>query len=533
MAWRQHASEMSAAELKDAREQFDENRRRAAAAVAARQQRDRELAEKKQAEEKERIRNMREHHALLAREILPPEPPQPLKHPSSRKRSVPFASPLTVAAQPATAKRVPASKIVARPMFQSTTESRGQESFVTTALREGPCEPVMLDPHLTRDAMRDGSTILRAEGGYCTKAGDDCEWYGFAPWQQMAGKISCAAEKNDKISLQSDGGLGLNMLGSGTFNAVFEFSKPSPLPDWIPKDCAIRVTRPDKNSNKEHKYQTISMVSKEAHNALFSAQNGFGVPIYAVSGFHGVRSGRTLRYGTVYALQKADCDLYRALERAPDFDTGARIAVDITELVFRASRCGVAFYDIKPGNILRAKDSEGNPSFKLCDFDSAFFQIVPDVDWRTLMLINLALLSAHVRNGMFGEVGAGWATAVKAVLRDLLTMRGKIDNEWLFKVRSVVVDIDTPDVISPFAMGQMLASMSTSYFYGDRLIPEVRSVTWGKWEKNPHQAQLDAHWSMTHRRSSWPPEWADGCSFTRFTPLIQQLVDFATERARV
>eukprot|EP00966_Prymnesium_polylepis_P208685 4835244-Prymnesium_polylepis.1 len=40
-----------------------------------------------------------------------------------------------------------------------------------------------------------------------------------------------------------------------------------------------------------------------------------------------VRSGRTLRYGTVYALQKADCDLYRALERAADFDTGERHGV--------------------------------------------------------------------------------------------------------------------------------------------------------------------------------------------------------------
>lgn len=534
MDGRQHCSGLFRGDLKEARAQWLENKRRAAAYISLQQERTQQAHKERDQQQELKRMELQRQRDLIANEALSPEAPksQPCRRPSAQKR--PFSALYPFTTETLSVSRRPRSHAVCRPLLQKN-EALAQESFVETALREGTANPVDLDPFLTRDAVRDGLVIVQSEGTYLTSplaAVASAGWHVSRPWQEMASKIFCEVQgRGDRLTLRDDGGLGLRLLGCGSFNAVFEFVKRAPFPEWVPRDCVIRVTRPDKDVDKEHRYQTISMVAKEAHNALFAAQNGFGVPIYAIAGFQGVRSARTLRYGTVYALQKADCDLNSVLDRAPDMEAGARIAVEVTDLVFSASRCGIAFYDIKPGNILQLKDSKGRLCFKLCDFDSSFFQIVPRVDWRTLMLINLALLSAHVRNGAFGQASLGWATAVSDVLKDMLSMRGKLDNEWLFKVRSVKTKCDGSDSVTPFTMGHLLAIMATSYFYGERVSKDACSKRWPHWNIHPHQKQLDAHWEVAKRRNSWPPEWDEGSESESYTPLIQQLVHFSIERA--
>eukprot|EP00966_Prymnesium_polylepis_P304324 7031354-Prymnesium_polylepis.1 len=59
--------------------------------------------------------------------------------------------------------------------------------------------------------------------------------------------------------------------------------RPSPLPSWVPKDCAIRMTRTDNYPDGNCKYQTLQSVAKETEYAMFFAQNDIGVKIFAVA----------------------------------------------------------------------------------------------------------------------------------------------------------------------------------------------------------------------------------------------------------
>lgn len=533
MSWRQGSDRFTAEEMAQARKEFEANKLRASAAEAARRERERERKAKKEEEEQKRYSEMKQQHAACARELAGVEARKaseaaPQQRPVSKRPAANF-SPHTQAATESKRACVPLVK-TCKPLYKDAqVVTTSAETFTEVALREGPCVPTPLCPSITEDAFKDGLTIVLKGDTYCTEGLSHCKWNRADAWQELASYISLETLNGDRVKLVADRGLGLKQLGSGTYNVVVEFAGQSCIPQWIPKDTALRVTRSDKVEGS-YKYQPFSLVSKEAYWALFFAQNDVGIDVYAVAAFHGVRLARTLRYGTVYALQKSDADLYRALERASSFDAGAMIAVDVSELIFRASRCGVAFFDIKPGNILRAKDRQGRSCFRLTDFDPSFFCVCHDVDWRTLMLINLAMLSCHVRNGAFGEVGIGWATSVCVLLRQLHTWAAQQPaNDWLFKVRSVCVDFDVPDISSPFARGLMLAIMSTSYFYGARVTESTRSKTW-KWDHHPHQARIDAWRRYPYNHSSWPEEW--NSPGQQYKPLISQLVDFATEKAR-
>ena len=254
---------------------------------------------------------------------------------------------------------------------------------------------------------------------------------------------------------------------------------------------------------------------------MFASKNNIGVRVHSIASYHGVRQGRTLRYGTVYALDRADLDLLRVLDRCRTFDGGALIAVKVTELLFKASRCGVAFFDIKPGNILSMATRSGHGDcFRLTDYDPAFFIRLPNEDWRTLMLLNLALLAAHVRNQNF-DCTNGFCAAVAPILRQLVHRRSDIHNsDWLFDVRSVCIPFEVPENTDVFQMQRIFAVMATSYFYNKDLksIPSSRYA----WETKD-QSLLDNYWLTPKNRYSWPPLWHKG----QFKPLIEQLVEFA------
>jgi hypothetical protein len=191
----------------------------------------------------------------------------------------------------------------------------------------------------------------------------------------------------------------------------------------------------------------------------------------------------------------------------------------VTEMLYQASRCGVAFMDIKPANILEMKGG----TFRLTDYDPAFFLIVPEKDWRGLLLLNLAFLSCHVRNGAFGTVSVGWASSVKPILTQLIDKRGSYDSGWLFAARSVRMDFEVPTDSSDFELQRMMSVMATSYFYG-KDVKETSSAKWG-WQTKD-QAAINAHRRVPLNRKSWPPSWGGD-----YVPLIKQMVDFATERA--
>ena len=516
-------------ELKQFRKECDDNKRRAQAMLAAKQQRERTAALKREQDARAHELQMKQQHTILAKKLTEQQFSRSKMIPASRKRPLPRISPKTSAVCYAI-KRQTVCFTRCRSLSQSDT---GRECFDTTALRDGTCTPLPMASHMTEAAIRDGLTIVPVGDSYGTEGLKECKWYRCSAWRELACKVLLLTRKTDKVYLPTSTNIGINVIGSGTFNAVLTFgnmSRPSTLPSWVPKDCAIRMTRTDNYPDGNYKYQTLQSVAKEAEYAMFFAQNDIGVKIFAVAGFEGVRQQRTLRYGAMYAMQQASMDLYRTLHHADVFENGCKIGMNVTELLFRASRCGVAFFDVKPGNILRVEDNAGNQCFRMTDFDPHYFFVATQYDWRILLLINLSLLSCHVRNGQFGEVGVGWATAVGPLLRELLAKCKCLDCEWLFEVRPVCVDFDYTDNVNNFTMGKMLAIMATSYFYGTRLENNVRSASWA-WEHKVHQAELNAWWEMPQRRSSWPPAWGRRNSPPTRT-LIDQLVHFATERDR-
>eukprot|EP00966_Prymnesium_polylepis_P013483 311188-Prymnesium_polylepis.1 len=62
--------DMTTAELKQAREQYEENKRRAAAALAAKQERERAAARKREEEVRAHELEMKEQQAKIAKELM-------------------------------------------------------------------------------------------------------------------------------------------------------------------------------------------------------------------------------------------------------------------------------------------------------------------------------------------------------------------------------------------------------------------------------------------------------------------------------
>lgn len=522
---------MSKEEAERVRRLNEENR--AKAAEAGRRQREKQMEQEKERrrKEKEYQDKMREQQRLAAASIPAPAsqpegggagPSRAHQLPSrKRKEPPPYTSPHTGQSPlPKRRATTPTCRMVWKQDGAFGTSQDPRDSFVDIALKEGPPVVYLPPPHLAANAVRDGLTIVMDGGEFRTVQGDD-PWLSSHPWAEMASKLMCKENKSNlKVDLVSDGGIGLKRIGAGTFNLVVN-PVPEVVPEWLKdKDVVYRMTRPDAE-DRSYKYQTLSIVTSESENAMFAAANRIGVGVHAIASYHGVRQGRTLRYGTVYALERADIDLFRALEKCQTFDGGALIAVQVTEVLFRAARCGVAFFDIKPANILRMATTAGKGGyFRLTDYDPAFFIRLPDEDWRTLLLLNLALLTAHVRNQKFASTD-GFCAAVAPVLRQLIRRRREFHKaDWLFDVRSVRVAFELPENHGEFQMERLLAVMATSYFYREDL-KTTPSANY-RWEKKD-QALLDSYWRMPKNRYSWPPQWKG----RGFKPLIEQIVDFA------
>ena len=393
-------------------------------------------------------------------------------------------------------------------------------SFTDIALQDGNLSIYQPPLTLSACAFRDGITIILSDDGVFQTATGGCKWHLNYPWSEFASKLKCAENaRTMKLDITSDDGLGVKRVGAGTFNIVIN-TVPEIVPEWLKdKDVVYRITRPDIDHEGENKYQTIGQMAGEADNAMFASANNIGVTVYSIASYAGMRHGRTLRYGTVYALLRADMDLFRALENCQSFDGGALIAVQVSELLFQVSRCSVAFFDIKPANILRMENSGGTGGyFRLTDYDPAFFIRLQDQDWRTLLLLNLALLAAHVRNQEFSS-SKGFIASARPLLRQLIKRHKEFKNvEWLFNVRSVRVNFEVIGNHGTFQLQRMFAVMATSYFYGKNVKTPSSKY---KWETKDQQI-LDVYWKLPKNRHSWPSNWT-----SEFKPLIEQLVDFA------
>lgn len=384
---------------------------------------------------------------------------------------------------------------------------------------------------LASDAFRDGVIIVRQGDSFVASghAHDMSEWNDTTKWSNLAANLHCVADKHDKIKLVSNGGTGMELVGSGTYNVVVTPPKTTG-PDWDCGDVVYRITRPDfKASNNEYSYTTLKKTAKEAYNSMFAAINDVGASIYAIVGFTAPKPGRTLRYGTVYVVEKATCDLSTGMKTMQTEESGVIMGNHLVELIYSASCCGIAFFDIKPGNILLIKDdnAKGGYKFRLADHDPDFF-VISKQCWKSLMLLNLAIILPHTRNYPHTclQSRKGFLSSVEPLVRQLLERRESYASQWLFDVRCLRMPFVIPEnVESIFCFQKMLCIMSDSYFYGKHLEKGAIASTMFPWCFDD-QSELEEYWRTPKHRNSWPL-WKR----KTFKPLVIQLLEFALEKS--
>lgn len=522
--------DLSADALKAARNNVRENREKARAAYAAQEKRtlqaERARLEKQNAQQSG-------HRALsqmlsAAARSAPAPPAAAHVHPVTRKRHLTTASPHTMSQATRQRALVYTS---CRPVWSPSHPLRaifddGRCSLTEQATREG--EKATKEPaaHLVADAMQDGLVLERGPDsfGTCDLGGG---WHRSAPWGAFAAQLLCVVEgqKNQRVRIKSDGGLGVVKIGGGGSNVVVR-PPPHEVPSWLPsKKVVYRVTRTD-GCSYDNKYTTLSNAVGEAENAIFAALNGIGVGVHAIAAYHGIRAARTLRYGAVYVLEEAKCDLSGTLAGCHGPVEARRVAVLVYELLYDAARKGVMFVDIKPANILQMPDG----SFKLTDTDPTFFIRLQREDWRTLLLVNLALLAAHVHNANFAT-GDAFIGTFAPELRQLVCRHREYRSAWLFEARSVNITFEAPTDKSEFQMQRLFVMIAHSYFYSRDVSQTLKSARF-QWERQ-HTSELHRFWASASNRDRWPPVMKTSARMGRgvwgasFKPLITQLVEFA------
>lgn len=480
-----------------------------------------EQREKLRALEKQRLENEASRAkaaSMLARDLNSDDEHggSQYRPPSKRK----MGTPSTARVAGASVKRHGAERVSAALMWEEDgpfgPDPQALESLTARSARE-QTQPVPQVPyHFAEQLLRDGLVACLDGHEYTVDGTSEDKWKRCGAWCEFVGSIQLS--KGKQVTIISDGGYGTVKLGQGTFNVVVEMSAGH-LPRWVPECAALRFTRPWRDEHGNYRYQNIQMASRECANAMFASSTRIGCEVYSVVGYVAPRDGRTLRYGVAFTMQKAVYDMRGQMCAAATERDGAAIAQTSVDLIYRASKCGVLFLDIKPGNILVF--GHDAPYQRLTDYDPSFFLVTQGRDWKALFLCNLALLAAHVYNADFKSAGTGFLRCVAPLLRQMVRMRSAMDAEWLFCTRSVSVEVLNPKDHSDFALQRTFAQMSMCYFYGADVDAPSRQWTWDK----SQQVELDQHWRTPSCRCSWPPRWSKPAR-----PLVAQLVDMALSK---
>ena len=398
------------------------------------------------------------------------------------------------------------------------------ETFTDMAIASGRISAIPADAVFLSNAFRDGVTVICESDRMFTSGMDPDPFYRSSEWKKVASQVVVTDVNGGRSTVNAPPHLGVTRLGVGTYNAVISV-KDDIMPSFVPVGSALRITRNDKSTDtNDYKYMSIKECVAEAKNTVFCSFNGIGPRIYSIAAYTGPRTSSSIRYGVAYALEKADADLHRVLGRNSDWVHGERYGRACVDMMYKASRLGIFAADIKCGNVLcRQTSNPLNPETMLTDCDGQFFMIRPDLDWRSLMLVNLAMLAAHVRNGAFGDASRGFASICYPVLDQLWNNRDSYDSNWLFATPAANVRFDILLSDSEFEVQKMFAIMATSYMYGESVINEDVSSARYAW-KLLDRNRLSQFWAAPENRRRWPP-FANSVP-----PLITQVCEFAWER---
>ena len=256
----------------------------------------------------------------------------------------------------------------------------------------------------------------------------------------------------------------------GEYNVVFKPLEGTRTIDFPPlrdaagnnvpyTDVVFRTSRPDSSPYPSgelfYRYKTLANLQRELYYTLQGALNGFAPECLAALLFPAVvhkRGDETVQlYGAVYVMRRAASDMnalfeehqdsltgeYKARLESPAYTeamrrAGRRVALRLLPVVFRQSKMGILNFDAKPGNYVFGYDAKPYA----IDFDAAMYSQMTDgvtCGWEPYLLMNLMLLSAHVRCFRHPAIADGWASALRPLLLELLpSARGA---QWLFAAR--------------------------------------------------------------------------------------------------
>ena len=398
------------------------------------------------------------------------------------------------------------------------------ETFTEMAIASAHIPAIPVDATFLANAFRDGVTVVCDETTMVTEGLNPNPFYRVSEWKKIAAQIVIKDVPGGKSAVNAPDHLEVKRLGVGTYNAVISI-KDDIMPPFVPAGAALRITRNDKdNESGEYKYINMKDCVGEAANTIFCSFNGVGPRVYSVVAYNAIRSSASIRYGVGFAMEKADADLNNVLRNASDWSNGARYGRACVEMIYRVSRLGIFAADVKTANVLCfSRDNPLKPKTLLTDCDSKFFVIRKDLDWRSLLLVNLALLTAHVRNGSYGDASRGFASIAYPVLHQLWKTKLYWRSEWLFQVPPANVKFDNLIDDCDFDLQKMFAIMATSYFYGEDLDANETSSARFAW-RLLDSTKLDQFWAAPENRRKWP------AFSSSVPPLISQICEFAWER---
>ena len=276
-------------------------------------------------------------------------------------------------------------------------------------------------------------------------------WSKPAAWQNIIDELG-------KFDLDSVGSVkGVKLLGKGEYNAVFQVSDEfcSPLPPQFEADLpnvVFRVTRSDASHEEgevHFRFKSIGNLARELFFTLFSAVNEFSPKVYASLIFPAVVDDRGVQlYGMLLVVERGDRDMGALLDEhensfmsrtCQEYDynhwqlehAGRRVAAVALPVVFRSSFAGALNFDTKPANFLILRSGEA----AAIDFDASMVSILgrEDGGWEAAFLVNLVLISAHIRSFRAPALASGWVSYVRPLLLDLV--RRARGTKWVFDAK--------------------------------------------------------------------------------------------------
>jgi hypothetical protein len=208
-----------------------------------------------------------------------------------------------------------------------------------------------------------------------------------------------------------------------------------------PTDIAIRMTRPDhsrlSSGHVIYRYKTLRALALEAQYTVHAAIHGlapicYAIHIYPVTVTSSKGQPKKL-YGALYFMRRGKVSLAQFLDNSnligqTPASAGRSASAAILPLLAKQAKAGVVNFDIKPGNLLLTHGSANMPwNAHSIDFDANMYAVrfgeagTNSEEWQANLLVNLVLLSSHLRCFYAKPVCDGWIECVRPLILTLLT----------------------------------------------------------------------------------------------------------------